>query len=349
MRLGKSHQPLSSDHSSPRGYRGSRQFGAGHVSCVRRPFVASLLAALLITTAASACGSRSTSSRALLGDYDGDGKADLAVFRPPETNWYILPIGRDAAAAAPATRFGEKGDIPMPGDYDGDRKNDLAVYRAAASSWIVLTSGSKKQTTYRIGSSSDVAVPGDYDGDGKTDIAVFAPDGVWSMLTSASNYAQQQTVRLGNPGDIAAPADYNGDGRTDAAVFRPQTATWHLSTWWVPSPTFFGSKFGLPEDIPVPGDYDGDGRADLAVFRPSNARWYIAEANRWTLPEWKYEFQFGLVGDIPVPGDYDGDGRTDIAVFRPPSGTWYILKSGSRFKDSMNVQWGLAGDIPILR
>jgi len=52
---------------------------------------------------------------------------------------------------------------------------------------------------------------------------------------------------------------------------------------------------------------------------------------------------------VPVAGDFDGDGKTDLAVFRPTSGAWFILKSSTGFTTSASYQWGLAGDIPILR
>ena len=67
------------------------------------------------------------------GDYDGDGKADLAVFRPdsdlvPGAAQWLIPLGGGGAINRP---FGAGGgrDLPAPGDYDGDGKADLAVFR----------------------------------------------------------------------------------------------------------------------------------------------------------------------------------------------------------------------------
>jgi hypothetical protein len=57
----------------------------------------------------------------LSGDFDGDGKADIAVFRPSTGAWYIL----NSRTATPSTySWGAAGDIPVPGDYDGDGKTD---------------------------------------------------------------------------------------------------------------------------------------------------------------------------------------------------------------------------------
>ncbi|HQU82420.1 MAG TPA: VCBS repeat-containing protein [Pyrinomonadaceae bacterium] len=95
------------------------------------------------------------------GDYDGDGKTDIAVVREGATSatplgWYILQSSNGALKAA---NFGNTGtDLNVQNDYDGDGKTDIAVWRDSTSTFYVLKSLDNGLIVTPWGSPSDFPV-----------------------------------------------------------------------------------------------------------------------------------------------------------------------------------------------
>ena len=281
-------------------------------------------------------------------DFDGDGKADVTVYRPGTGVWYILNSSSAYTTYSTAT-WGASTDVPVPGDYDGDGKTDAAIYRPSTGQWWVLLSSTGYTTyaSYAWGVSTDVPVTGDYDGDGRTDVAIYRPStGQWWVLLSASNYTTIASYTWGLGGDKPVPGDYDGDGKADVAVYRPSTGAWYVLTSGTNYTAFSTYVWGASTDVPVSADYDGDGKSDVAVYRPSTGTWYVLTSTSNYTSFGTYVW--GLSTDVPVPADYDGDGKSDVAVYRPSTGTWYVLTSTSNYTAFSSYVWGASTDVPVL-
>ncbi len=254
-------------------------------------------------------------------DFDGDGKADISVYRGG--NWYLLRSQLGFAAV----NFGLASDKTVAADYDGDGKSDVAIFRNGT--WVVQNSSNGAVIITNWGQTGDIPMVGDYDGDNKADFTVFR-NGVWYILQSSNGAFSFQSFGLGT--DKPVVGNFDSDNKQDLAVFRN-------GVWYVQGSQagFFAISFGQTGDIAVPADYDGDGKTDVAVFR--NGTWFIQGSTAGFSAT-----GFGISTDTPTPADYDGDGKADVAVFRSSNGTWYLQRSTSGFSASA---FGQNGDRPI--
>ncbi len=267
-------------------------------------------------------------------DFTGDGRTDLAIFRPAAGEWWFSST--EPGGTSGAVQFGDSTDVIVPADFTGDNKADFAVWRPSTGEWFILRSEDFSFYAFPFGTNGDIPTPGDFDADGKADVAVFRPStGTWFILNSGNGGVE--FVGFGQTGDVPAVGDYDGDGHADIAIYRP-----NLGQWWINNSTAGVSalQFGSSADMVVQGDYTGDGLTDIAFWRPTTGHWFVLRSEDLSF----FSVPFGQSTDIPVPGDYDGDGQYDTAVFRPSSNTWFLQRSTAGILIST---FGSAGDRPV--
>jgi hypothetical protein len=66
-------------------------------------------------------------------DFDGDQKADIAVYR--EGVWYVVASSNSSVII---NNWGTSGDVPVPADYNNDGSAEFAVYRPSTGAWWIL-------------------------------------------------------------------------------------------------------------------------------------------------------------------------------------------------------------------
>ncbi len=248
---------------------------------------------------------------AIPGDFDGDGRRDVAFHQPVEgSSWGTVPVlfatddGWEATNLAAPRYVNAAGVVAVPGDYDGDGDTDIAFHKPIeGSTWatapILFANGdgswrSENQASPRyIHAEGVVAVSGDFNNDGFADIAFHKPiegstwgtvpvlfsngDGGWTSTNEPSpRYIHAEGV-------VAVAGDFNGDRRTDIAFHKPaEGAT------WATLPVLFA-----------------DGSGAWTSFNESSPRYLHAE------------------GVVAVVGHFDNDGVADIAFHKPIEGsTW---------------------------
>ena len=263
------------------------------------------------------------------GDYVGDNKTELAVFRNTAASapgiFYLaqFPLGTAGLTLDRAVTWGNGfTDVAgATGDYDGDGKVDYTVIRvvgtAAANNvfWYILSSATNTAKVISFGSTVNVTglsvFPGaDFNGDGRDELVLVARN------------ASGNTVTF-----------YGGDSNTGAGVITRSFGNFN---------TDFNS---------YPADYTGDGRADFVSIRetdPSlNAVWYVQNSATGAVTATRFGISDPAFTDLDLPlhGDYDGDNRQDIAVYRPSNRTFYYISS--QFGNIRAQQFGDAGDSPL--
>lgn len=202
----------------------------------------------------------------VVGDYDGDGISDFAVFRPSTQMWYV----RNSTAS----------------DFNSSDKDGI-------------------QRMYMGGTETLIPVPGDYNGDGITDAAVFdAEKGTWKIYNSPGDKVNFnspesdgiQHIALGyDLNDIPVNDDFDGDGIDDVAVWNKQTYMWKIQS--SSTGTVMETRFGTSKlDIPIVADYDGDGLADLALRSLADRSVHLMMSSWNTI----LSYRVGHYKDIPV-------------------------------------------------
>lgn len=305
-----------------------------------------------------AAGHGQGSTRQMLGDVNGDGKADAVVYFA-DGSWYVaLSNGAGFNAYSRwVAGHGFGSAFQFLSDVNGDGKADAVVYFTDGSWYVALSNGAGFNGYTRWvaghGFGSAAQMLGDVNGDGKADAVVyFSTNGSWYVALSNGNGFNGYTRWVTGHGVGSTKqllGDVTGDGKADAVVYFGNDGSWYVAvsngagfnnySRWITGHSV-GSTAQMLDDI------TGDGKADAVVYFSQNGNWSAATSNGTGFGGsslWKAAH--GKVYSDPNSSTWQGLGRvyggTKAApvAFYNNGGLWKILPADNYPQPNMLNTW----------
>jgi hypothetical protein len=298
-----------------------------------------------------------------VGDFNGDGKQDMAVVNTTSATVSVL-IGNGDGTFKTKVDY-TTGSSPFSiavGDFNGDGKLDLAVTNSGANTLsIFLGNGDGTfalKSSPATGTAPQGVAVGDFNGDHKIDLVITNSgsqtagvligngDGTFKTEVTYNTLAGPISVVVG---------DFNGDGKSDFAVANKNTND-KISVYLGNGDGTFGTQFqysvgGTPVSITA-GDFNGDNKLDLAVA--------VQTTDSLGNPKGEVSILLGLgtgsfqtlspdnTAAVPTSvatGDFNGDGVLDLVISSGNDNTVSVLIGNGDGTFKSQINYG-TGDIP---
>jgi hypothetical protein len=289
-----------------------------------------------------------------VGDFNGDGKADVAAVQGSKV---VIHAGSSTMASVAnwpvSDEWGPAGSTWV-GDFNADGRADLASAAGAKVHLKISNGGSFSSQSWTVDDSwgnAEFTFVGDFNGDGTTDIASALGGIIYLKSSNGKKFESTRNIvedKWGSAG-YTWVGDFNGDGMSDIASASGSSVYMKLATgsgfrsetWSISGP--WGNS-----DFTWVADFNGDGLSDIASASGSTVYVRLSkgvggfDSKIWSLPT----STWGTAGYTRL-GDFNSDGLADILTIVGAS-AYVRLSTGKSFVQEI---WNLptsVGDSDLL-
>jgi Ca2+-binding RTX toxin-like protein len=265
------------------------------------------------------------------GDFNGDGKLDLATASlSSDTVSVLLGSGDGTFGTASTLKVGSKPNSLIAADFDGDGKLDLATANAdsgAGNLSLLLGKGDGTFSNRTLSNRSQDKEPfavatGDFDGDGKLDLATV--EGQSSTLTllfgdGKGNFGETKTFDLKGVLPVALTVgDFDGDGKLDVATVNQANTTDNVLVFLGNGSGSFKTTTALTTNLVgsaiASKDLNGDGKLDIVTANRDASQVAVLTGDGKGGFSKSSSFTVGTSPNGLAIGDLNGDGKPDLVT-----------------------------------
>ncbi len=285
-----------------------------------------------------------------VGDYNGDGRADIAFFLPQTKEFWVAEHNGEIF------EFKHYGMLTIPnlnlfkcewfaGDFDGNGLSDNVLFDETTGSWILMRNQGGRFDFIKVSRQFKHLFRDDYSPNHNLD----SPN----TLDASEKGKDVTKIRFFS-------GDYNGDGRTDIGIYDHRNGTWYVAENYRDPTAIFKLEWSLYKVFSAPeqalfsykvfsGDYNGDGLSDFLIYHPDKKEWILGATGDRTVTFRIISRMPPSVGEITrwLNGDFNGDGRTDVSFYSKEDNKLWVGESipdGFRYRVYGSLEAGLAPD-----